>query len=160
VNATGLDELASLRGEIEEITRGASHSFGIVSSAEEKIVAIVESINQTLTKLALVADFETTVDGFTAKTVITYSGSAASVWSTRTTAKLVDAHLVSLQRVYAFRAAVTAVVAAVGNAVVAISIAVGNPLTVWRAIKSAETLKSAVDRLAAVVVAQASTART
>jgi hypothetical protein len=169
VNAADLEELAALRRQIEEIARGAeqvpaepaeapattSYSFGIVSSAEEKIVAIVHSINQTLVELAPVAHFQTTVDGFTAKTVINYSGAAALVWSAGSTAKLVDAHLESLQQVYAFRAAVTAVVAAVGNAIVAISIAVGNPLTVWRAIKSAEALKSAVDRLAAAVAAQA-----
>jgi hypothetical protein len=45
---------------------------------------------------------------------------------------------------------------AAGNAVVAISIAVGNPLTVWHAINSAEALKSAVDRLATAVTAQSS----
>lgn len=117
---------------------------------------MVDSIKETLAKLAPVAHFETTVDGFTAKTVISYSGFAASVWSSGTTWELVDAHLESLQRAYAFRSAVAAVVAAVGNAVVAISIAVGNPLTVWHAVKSAEALKLAVDRLAASVAAQSS----
>jgi hypothetical protein len=172
VNAAEIEELAALRSEVEQITRGTgqlsedspgradamSFSFGIVASTEEKVVAIFESIKQTLAELAPVAHFQTTVDGFTAKTVINYSGFAASVWSTDTTAGLVDAHLESLRRIYAFRAAVTAVVAAVGNAVVAISIAVGNPLTVWHAIESAEALKSAVDRLAAVVAAQSSLA--
>ena len=173
MNAADLKELAALRGEVEEIARDArripaeptgapsamSYSFGILggmaSSAEEKVAAIVESIKETLAKLAPVAHFETTVDGFTARTVVSYSGFAASVWSSGTTAGLVAAHLESLRRVYAFRAAVTAVVAAVGNAVVAISIAVGNPLTVWHAIRSAEALKSAVDRLAAAVAANA-----
>lgn len=173
MNTADLGELAALRGEIEEIARGAgqipadsiespgavNYAFGlggIVSSAEEKIVAIVDAIKQTLAELAPVAHFETTVDGFTAKTVINYSGFAASVWSSGTTASLVDEHLKSLQQAYAFRAAVTAVVAAVGNAVAAISIAVGNPLTVWHAIKSAEALKSAVDRLSAAVAARSS----
>ncbi len=171
MNAADLEELAALRGEVEEIARGVgqtpaepsgapsamSYSFGVLggiaSSAEEKVAAIVGSIKETLAKLAPVAHIETTVDGFTAKTVVNYSGFAASVWSSSTTTQLVDAHLESLRRVYAFRSAVTAVVAAVGNAVVAISIAVGNPLTVWRAIKSAEALKSAVDRFAAAVAA-------
>ena len=169
MSAADLEELAALRGEVEEIARGAgrispeaaegvsgvSYSFGFVSSAEEKVVAIGESIKETLAKLAPVAHFETTVGGFTAKTVMNYSGIAASVWSSGTTVELVAAHLESLRKVYAFRAAVTAVVAAVGNAVVAISIAVGNPLTVWHAVKSAEALKAAVDRLAAAVAANA-----
>ena len=70
---------------------------GIASSAEEKVAAIVESIKETLAKLAPVAHFETTLDGFTAKTVINYSGFAASVWSSGTTTELVDAHLESLR---------------------------------------------------------------
>lgn len=161
----GLEDLAALRVEIEQIAGSASqlsaapvgppsaisYSFGIVSSAEDKIVAIVSSIRQTLATLAPVAHFETTIDGFTARTVIDYSGFAASVWSTGTTAKLVSTHLESLHQAYAFRAAVIAILAAVGNAVVAISIAIGNPLTFGRAINSAEALKSAVDRLAAAV---------
>jgi hypothetical protein len=174
VSAADLEELAALRREIEEIARGAGQNpgdasgpadamsyssgpgggiGGIVSSAEEKVAAIVDSIETTLAKLAPVAHFQTTCDGFTAKMVISYSGFAASVWSSGTTAELVDAHLKSLQEAYAFRTAVTAVVAAVGNAVVAISIAVGSPLTVWHAIKSVEALKSAVERLAAAVAA-------
>jgi len=163
VSAAGLEELGALRGEIDEIARGArqisaepagapflmSYSFGIASSAEERITAIVESIKQTLAELAPIANLQTTVDGFTAKTVINYSGFAASVWSTGTTVGLIDAHLESIERAYALRAAVTAVVAAVGNAIVAISIAVANPLTLCHATHSAEALKSAVDRLAA-----------
>ena len=71
---------------------------GILTAPQEKIVAIVDSIKETLAKLAPVAHFETTVDGFTAKTVINYSGFAASVWSSGTTWELVDAHLGSLER--------------------------------------------------------------
>jgi hypothetical protein len=176
VSASQVEELASLRGEVEAIARDArqlpldsggqaaamSYSLGVVggilTAPQEKIVAIVDSIKETLAKLAPVAHFETTVDGFTAKTVINYSGFAASVWSSGTTWELVDAHLESLRRAYAFRAAVAGVVAAVGSAVVAISITVGNPLMVWHAVKSAEALKLAVDRLAASVAAHAQSA--
>jgi hypothetical protein len=169
VSASGVEDLVALRDEVQEIAREARHlpldstgsyaelnySFGIVLSAEEKIVAIFDSIKQTLLMLAPVAHFETTIDGFTARTAINYSGYAASVWSSGTTASLVDAHLESLEGAYAFRAAAAAVVASVGNAVVAISIAVSNPLTVWHAVKSAEALKQAVNRLAAEVAANA-----
>jgi hypothetical protein len=173
VSAAGLDGLAALRGEVDEIARdagrippgaaegigAASYSFGIFASAEAKVAAIFQSIQQavgqTLAQLAPVAQFETTVGGFTARTVVNYSGFAASAWSSGATAELAAAHLASLRRIYAFRAAAAAVVAAVGNAVVAISIAVGNPLTVWHAVKSAEALKAAVERLAAAVAAEA-----
>ena len=176
MSVSQVEELASLRSEVEAIARDArqvpldyggqaaamSYSLGavggILAAPQEKIVAIVDSIKETLAKLAPVAHFETTVDGFTAKTVINYSGFAASAWSSGTTWELVDAHLESLRRAYAFRTAVTGVVAAVGNAVVAISIAVGNPLTVWHAVKSAEALKAAVDRLAASVATHAQSA--
>jgi hypothetical protein len=167
VTVSQLDELASLRSEVEGIDREArlaapesaghaaalSYSIGVWSSAEDNLVAIVESIKETLAKLTPVASFETSRDGFTARTVINYSGQAVSVWSSGTTLDLADAHLESLQGAYAFRASVVRVIAAVGNAVVAISIAVANPLTVWHAVKSAEALKPAVDRLAAAVAA-------
>ncbi len=173
MSSVALEELTSLRGDVEEIARGArqippdsaehaaamSYSFGnvggIISSAEEKVAAILKSIKETLAELAPVASFETTVGGFTVKTVINYSGFAASVWSSGTTTELVDAHLKSLQEAYAFRTAATTVVAAVGNAAVAISIAVGNPVTVWHAVKSAEALKVAVERFATAVAANA-----
>jgi molybdopterin-binding protein len=180
VSVSQVGELASLRNEVEGIARDArqvrldsggqvvatSYSLGVVggilTAPQEKIVAIVDaikdSVKETLAKLAPVAHFETTVDGFTAKTAINYSGFAVSVWSGGTTWELVDAHLESLRTAYAFRAAVTGVVAAVGNALVAISIAVGNPLTVWHAVKSAEALKLAVDRLAASVATHAQSA--
>ena len=170
MSADDLAGLAALRSEIAEIARGArqipadrggradaaSYSFGIREIgpfAEEKFAALVDSIEETLAELAPVAHFETTVDGFTAKTAIDYCGFAASVWSSGATAELVDAHLKSLQEVYAFRGAVTAVIAAVGDAVVAISITVGDPLTAGRAIKSVETLGSAVRRLAVAAAA-------
>jgi hypothetical protein len=169
VSAAALDELAALRGEIEEIAWRAgqipaeptgdpyptNYFFGIASSAEDKIAAISESVTETLARLGPVAHFETTVDGFTAKTVIHYSGLAASVCSIGAPPGLAVAHLESLQRVYSFRAGVTEVVAAVGNAVVAISIAMANPATAWHGVKAAEALKTAVDRLAPLVAANA-----
>jgi hypothetical protein len=183
--ASDLDELASpgeltsLLGEIEGIARDAanpapepaafaigsapvSYAFGLTSSIESKAAAIVASIQQTLASLAPVATFETSRDGFTARTVLNYSGRAISVWSTGpngTPAEdFVGAHLATLQRAYAFRSAVVQVIAAVGNALAAISLAVANPLTVRHAVRSAEALKAAVDRLAKAVAINAAMA--
>jgi hypothetical protein len=160
--AASLDDLASLRGEIEGIAQevgGAaqpgeltpSFAFGIPSGLEVKAAAILTSIRDTLAKLAPATTVETVRDGRTARTVLHYSGRAASVWSGGTTQELLDAHLDSLRSTYAFRAAVVALLAAVGNALLAISAAAANPLKLWHAVRSAEALKAAVDRLAEAV---------
>ena len=171
MSATGfqLEDVNSLRGEIDGIAHDArraaaetgegaagnagamSYSLGIFSSPESTVAAIVDSIRETLSKLAPVATFETSREGFTARTVINYSGRAVSVWCVNPSSELVDAHLSSLQNAYLFRAAVAGVIAAVGNALVSISIAVANPLTALQALRSAEALKRAVGRLAAAV---------
>ena len=113
MSATGfqLEDLNSLRGEIDLIAQDArraapetgegaagnagvmSYSLGIFSSPESTVTAIVDSIRETLSKLAPVATFETSREGFTARTVINYSGRAVSVWCVNPSSELVDAHL-------------------------------------------------------------------
>ena len=171
VSATGcqLEDVNSLGREIDGIAHDArrtaseaaqgaagnpvalSYSLESFSSPESTVAAIVDSIREALLKLAPVATFETSREGFTARTVINYSGRAVSVWCVDLSSELVNAHLSSLQRAYLFRAAVAGVIASVGNALVSISIAVANPLTVLQALRSAEALKRAVERLAAAV---------
>ena len=168
-----IEDLTSLRGEIEGIERGArlgaaaptqegtgggaglSYSLGIFSSPESTVAAIEKSIRETLATLAPVATFETSQDGFAARTAINYSGRADSVWSGPLSPELVEAHMSTLKRAYAFRAAVVGVIAATGSALASISIAVANPLTALQALRSAQALKLAVERLTAAVKADA-----
>ena len=168
-----LAAVLQLRGEIEGIdgtsrTAAAvqpdsamSYSFGIFSSlspfsgAEQAVAEIVTSIQSTLAKLAPIATIETSSDGLTVRSVINYTGRIASVWSSSASSAaantLVDAHLASLQKAYALRAAFAGAIAAAGSTMVSISLAVANPLTVLRALASARALKQALDRLAAAV---------
>ena len=175
VTDSQLAMVIQLRGEIEGINRSAgdplamqpdaamSYSFGWLSSlnpfsgAEETVAHIVTSIHATLAKLAPVATIETSNDGLMVKSVITYTGWVASVWcdsspSGAATA-LAGAHLASLQKAYALRAAFAGAIAAAGSTIVSISLAVTNPLTVLRALASAKALKQALDKLAAAVEA-------
>ena len=139
-----------------------SYSFGVLvelsAPPRRRSSPVVDSIKETLAKLAPVAHFETTVDGFTAKTVINYSGFAASVWSSGTTAELVDAHLESLREGLCLSRGGHGGGCCCGQCGGRDFDCGGNPLTVWHAVKSAEALKSAVDRLAAAVAAHAQSA--
>jgi hypothetical protein len=138
-----------------------SYSFGLLASlspfsgAEQTVADIVASIQTTLARLAPVATIETSADGLTVKSVINYAGRVTSVWSnspssTAATA-LADAHLESLRKTFALRAAFAGAIAAAGSTMVSISLAVTNPLTVFGALASARALKQALDRLAAAV---------
>lgn len=178
--ASQIEDLTSLRSEIEGIERdarlgaaapteegtaggaGLSYSFyssgvsfGIFSSPESTVAAIEKSIRETLATLAPVATFETSQGGFAARTAINYSGRADSVWSGSLSPELVEGHMSTLKRAYAFRAAVVGVIAATGSALASISVAVANPLTALQALRSAQALKLAVERLAAAVKADA-----
>lgn len=182
MSATGaqIEDLASLRGEIEGIERDArlgsvtpalegaggeaglsysfyssDSSFGIFSSPESTVAAIEKSIRETLATLAPVATFETSQEGFAARTAINYSGRADSVWSGPLVPGLVNAHMSTVKRAYAFRAAAVGVIAAAGSALASISVAVANPLTALHALRSAQALKLAVERLEAAVKADA-----
>jgi len=176
---TGTDsELAAaiqLRGEIEAIDAASrnpaamqpeaamSYSFGLFSSlssfssAEQTVAEIVTSIQTTLARLAPVATIETSADGLTVKSVINYTGRVASVWSRSSSSAaataLADAHHASLGKAYTLRSAFVGAIAAAGSALVSISQAVANPLTVLRALASARALKQALDRLSAAVEA-------
>lgn len=166
--------LLLLQGEIERIDRatreasataasqpdrGLSTSFGMfsglspLSNVKQTVSDIVHTVHALLAKLAPVATLETSNDGLTARTVIQYTGRATSVWSNSLssvlTAELVDAHMVSLQRAYALRAAFVGAVAAAGSALVSISVAVANPLTALHALASATALKQALERVMA-----------
>jgi len=171
-----------LRAEIEGIDRGArspaaaagmepvsalSYSFGLFSdlspfsnpfsSAEQTVAEIVASVHAMLAKLAPVTTLETCREGMTARTVIQYTGRAASVWSNLPSSELASVlagtHLDSLQRTYALRVAFVGAIGAVGSALVSISLTVANPLTVLHALASAKALKQALERLAAEVEA-------
>jgi hypothetical protein len=140
-----------------------SYSFGIfsilspISTAEQTVAGIVASIQSTLARLAPEATIETSSDGFAVRSAINYTGRVASVWSISPSSQaanaLANAHLASLEKAYALRAAFAGAIAAAGSAMVSISLAVANPLTVMRALASAKALKVAMDRLAAAVEA-------
>ncbi len=174
-------QLASLRqlcGEIEGIDRAArapvseddvppdsavSYSFGLlsgfplISDAEQTIAEIVASVQATLAKLAPVATLETSRDGFNVKTAIQYRGRVASVVCNsspdpyNSVSFLTREHLATIEKTYALRTAFATAIAAVGGALVSISMAVANPLTVVQALASARALKKALERLAAAV---------
>jgi hypothetical protein len=164
----------TLRAEIEEIDRAArnpatlapaesdaalSYSFGLfstispISSAEQTVAEIVASIRAVLAKLAPVATIETCKDGLTARTVIHYTGRAASVWGNTPSVELIGAHLDSLGKTYALRVAFVGAIGAVGAALASISMAVSNPLTVLHALASAKALKQTLERLVSAVEA-------
>jgi hypothetical protein len=173
--------LRQLCGEIEGIDRaarepasedavpqdsGVSYSFGLfsgfplISDAEQTVAEIVASVQATLAKLAPVASLETSRDGFTVRTAIQYRGRVASVLcnpsspdSYASVSTLTREHLDAVEKTYALRAAFAAAIAAVGGALVSISMAVTNPLTVLQALGSARALKRALERLAAAVEA-------
>ena len=180
VTDSQLDALKQLRVEIEGIDSAArnpaasapmepdaalSYSFGLfsrvspVSGAEQTVAGIVASVRAVLAKLAPVATIETSRDGVTARTVVHYTGRADSVWSSTTSSELAssiaDAHLHSLEKIYALRVATVGAIGAVGGALASISIAVANPLTVLHALASAKALKQALERLVAAVGAAA-----
>jgi hypothetical protein len=120
------------------------------------VADIVTSVRATLAKLTPVYTLETSRDGLTVRTVIQYTGRVASVWSqgnasSPAAAVLAAAHLDSLQRTYALRIAFAGAIAAVGNTLVGISMAMANPLTALHALASAKALKLALERLAAAV---------
>jgi hypothetical protein len=173
-----LESVIELRHEIEGIDRAArnpgadamirsgtelSYSYGLfsglspVSKMEQAVAGIVASIHAVLAKLAPVATIETSIDGMTARTVIQYTGRAASVWSnaasSQLAASLEGAHLESLRRAYALRVAFVGAISAAGSALVSISLAVANPLTVLHALSTAIALKRALERLSAAVEA-------
>jgi hypothetical protein len=170
-----LATVIQLRGEIEAIDGASrnpaamqpdaamSYSFGIFSGlstfsgAEQTVSEIVASIQLTLARLAPIATIENSADGLTVRSVINYSGSVASVWnrsdSSAAGSTLADAHLASLGKAYALRAAFAGAIAAAGSTMVSISLAVANPLTVLRALAAAKALKQALDRLGAAVEA-------
>jgi hypothetical protein len=166
-----LADLSRIRGEIEGIDRAArepatatmgpegtlSYSYGGLSnlslfhSAEQTVAEIAATIGVILARLAPVATLETSSDGMTVRTVINYTGRATSVWSnsppTELAAALAEAHLESVKRAYALRAAFAGVVAAAGSALVSIAAAIANPLTVLHALASAAALKQSLQRL-------------
>jgi hypothetical protein len=91
----------------------------------------------------------------TVRTVINYTGRATSVWSnsppSELAATLAGAHLESLKNAYSLRAAFAGVIAATGSALVSISAAIANPLTMFNALASAAALKQSLQRLVASV---------
>jgi len=169
-----LASLVQLRAQIEGIDRAArnplsaapepdnpSYSFGLlsdvcsISNAQQTVETLVASVQEMLQKLAPVATIETSRDGMTARTVIHYTGRAASVWvgsdPTEPAAVVAAMHLDSLRKTYALRRAFVATVGAVGSALVSISLSVANPLTVLHALASAKALKQALERMANMV---------
>jgi hypothetical protein len=176
-----ITSLKQLSSEIEEIDRAArapasadatqpdstvSYSFGllsgfpVISDAAQTIAEVVASVQVTLAKLAPVASLETSRDGFTVKTAIQYRGRVASVFCNSSLPISYDSvyvltreHLAAVEKTYALRAAFAAAIAAVGAALVSISMAMANPLTVLQALRSARALKEALERLAAAVQA-------
>ena len=170
-----LADVLRIRGEIEGIDRATrdpaaattelegnlSYSYGMLSSlspfssVEQTVGDIAAAVQVILRRLRPVATVETSKDGMTARTVINYTGRATSVWSdsppTELAAALAGAHLESVKRAYALRAAFVGVIAAAGSALVSISAAIANPLTALPALASAAALKQSLQRLVASV---------
>jgi len=172
-----LDSLIKLRAEIEGIDRATrnpvaapseqdsavSYSSGMFSgvsplaNGEQTVASIVASVHALLQKLAPVATIETCSDGIAARTVVHYTGRAASVWSNGISSgsaiQLANLHIDSVRKTLAVRRAFVAAIGAVSSALVSISIAVANPLTVFHALASARALKQALEKLANMVEA-------
>ena len=155
-----LASLRQVRAEIEGIASAAgraepdgprdaavSYSFGLFSGPEETFSELVRTVQSLLTKLKPVATLRTTVDGLSATTVINYGGRATSVWSNPVSYALAETHLCSLERTIELRMAAAGAVGAAASAMAAISILAANPLTVLHALRSAEALKQALERL-------------
>lgn len=176
-----LATVIELRAEIEGIDRAArnparaaeqdntlsytAYSIGWpanlspISGARQHVDQIVASISVILSRLAPVATVETSINGFTARTVIHYTGRAASVWSgvgtdsSAQASQLSAMHLDALKKTYTLRVAFVGAIAAVASALASISLAAANPLTVLNAWASARALKHALERLVAAVEA-------
>ncbi len=170
-----LADLLRVRGEIEGIDRATresktvttepegnlSYSYGVLSglspfsSVEKTVGDIAAAVQVILRRLAPVATVETSNSGLTVRSVINYTGRTTSVWSgsppTELAAALAEAHLESLKNAYALRTAFVGVIAATGSAMVSISTAIANPLTVLHASSSAAALKESLQRLVASV---------
>jgi hypothetical protein len=159
----GIDRTARNPGSIApaEPGTGLSYSLGLfsgispISSAEQTVAEIVAAVRAVLAKLAPVASIETSRNGMTARTVVLYTGRAASAWSSTSSSELAGAHLDSLGKTYALRVAFVGAIGAVGGTLASISLAVSNPLTVLHALASAKALKQALERLVAAVEAAA-----
>ena len=170
-----LADLVRLRREIEGIDQATrepatatmepegalSYSYGMLSSlspfssVEQTVADIAVAVRAILVRLAPIATLETSKEGMTVRTVINYTGRATSVWSnappTELTAALAGAHLESLKNAYALRTAFAGVIAAAGSALVSISAAIANPLTMLHALASAAALKQSLQRLVASI---------
>ena len=166
-----LADLLRIRGEIEGIDRATrepataatepdgtlSYSYGVLSGlspfsgVEQTIAEIAAAVGVILARLAPVTTLETSKGGITVRTAINYTGRATSVWSnslpTESAAALAGVHLESLKNAYALRSAFVGVIAAAGSALVSISVAIANPLTVLHALDSAAALKQSLQRL-------------
>jgi hypothetical protein len=168
-----LETILQLREEIDGIDRAArqpvvsgqatslSYSLGSFSSSffpEQRKLAeilsdVVATVKRVCARLAPTATVETAADGVTARTMIHFNGRAASVWVGAPSPQMASAHIASLEKTLHLRTAVAAVVLSAGSAIISISIAVTNPLTLPSAWSSAKALKLALDRLAAAVEA-------
>lgn len=144
--ASQIESAQSLRGEIEAIATATpaamsdgalSYSFGkfagpsTIVDAEQTVSSIVASVRRTMARLAHEASIETTIDGITARSIVTYNGRVTSVFtedpSFASQTALAAAHLDSLQSVYARRIAFAGAVAATEGTLVAIAAAISNP---------------------------------
>jgi len=169
-SANRIEFVMSLRGEIEAIATATpppkpegelSYSLGLsagypsISATEQTISSIIASVRRTLAKLAAEATLETAIDDSAARSVLTYDGRVASVFpvdlSSASQAALAAAHLDSLQRTFALRMAFAGAIAAAGGTMVAIAVAISNPLTMLHALYMARALQQSLDSLVTAV---------
>jgi hypothetical protein len=164
---TGADALLQtvlqVRGEIEGIGAERQEEAGalafsavpLLSGRVESLAAVAASVHTILAQLAPRATLETVLGGRSAHSIIDYRGQVTTVFGRSACgapeAALAAAHLERLGSTFALRAAFAGAIAAAGGTLVAISLAVMNPLGVFHALSMARALEKALQRLTAAV---------
>jgi hypothetical protein len=130
-----------------------SYSFEALDSMEQAARKLTETVSDLLMKLAPVTTIETTRGGMKAVTTVNYAGRAASAWPQYPSEELTLAHMTSVDRVLALRAALAGAIASAAGAMMAISASAANPLLAMNALGAAARLKESLEQLAAAAEA-------
>jgi len=155
----------ALRSQIDSITSAVqrpgsgssadamSYSFGVFNSIEQAARKLADTVNELLLKLTPVATIETTRGDLKAITTVNYAGREMSVWPQIHSVELTLAHMTTVDRVVALRAALAGAIASAASAMMAISVSVANPLLAMNALGAAARLKESLEQLAAAAEA-------
>ncbi|MGP8251045.1 MAG: hypothetical protein ACLQHF_03360 [Terracidiphilus sp.] len=155
----------ALRAQIDAITsavqrpvsqggvEAVSYSFGALDTMGQAARKLADTVHDLLMKLKPVATIETTRGGIKAITTVNYAGRAASAWPQFPSEELTLAHMTSVDRVLALRAALAGAIASAASAMMAISASAANPLLAMNALGAARRLKESLEQLAAAAEA-------